>query len=286
MRGEGRNPFWFGRLSSLGFVADFGLHDSNLRTIAFLVAMLLVPLPTQAQPKSGLRQPQALNPVEAEQQGHALVADLLAQRPEQNATNTGVMRIRDAKGSQREVPIRFEVVPKSSAWLNIYEASPVGNLPGEKLIILHCDAQPNQYSVSPVTPSRDAGSSPRKLSGNETMAAFAGSDFWVADLGLEFLHWPKQLLLKKEMRRSRSCNVLESVNPQPIAGAYSRVRCWIDIENGGIVLAEAYDSQDKLLKEFAPKEIKKIQGEWQLEEMEIRNVQVGSRTRVTFNLGQ
>ncbi len=118
------------------------------------------------------------------------------------------------------------------------------------------------------------------------MVGFAGSDFWVADLGLEFLHWPKQLLLKKEMRRSRSCNVLESINPEPVAGAYSRVRCWIDIESGGIVLAEAFDSQDKLLKEFAPKEIKKIQGEWQLEEMEIRNVQAGSRTRVVFNLGQ
>jgi len=214
------------------------------------------------------------------------VADLLAQRPEQNSTNRGVMRIRDANGNQREEPIRFEVVPQSSTWLNIYEASPAGNRAGEKLSILHSDAQPNQYSVSMVPPSGVADSFSRKLSGNQTMVPFAGSDFWVTDLGLEFLHWPKQLLLKKEMRRSRSCNVLESVNPEPIPGAYGRVRCWIDIESDGIVLAQAYDSQDKLLKEFAPKEIKKIQGEWQLEEMEIRNVQAGSRTRVVFDLGQ
>jgi hypothetical protein len=239
-----------------------------------------------AQPKSGLRQPPLLNPVEAEQQGRALVADLLAQRPEQSSTNTGVMRIRDANGAQREVRIQFEVIPQSSAWVNIYEASPSGNTAGEKLAIVHRDAQPNQYSVTPISSDGGASSSSRKLSGNQTMVAFAGSDFWVADLGLEFLHWPKQLLLKKEMRRSRSCNVLESFNPQLLAGAYARVRCWIDIESGGIVLAEAYDSQDKLLKEFAPKEIKKIQGEWQLEEMEIRNTQAGSRTRVVFNLGQ
>ena len=215
-----------------------------------------------------------------------MVADLLAQRPEQNSTNTGIMRIRDAKGGQREVPIRFEVIPQASNWLNIYESLPAANQTGEKLTILHSDAQPNQYRVSPLPSSGLGDSSSRNLSGNQTMVAFAGSDFWVADLGLEFLHWPKQLLLKKEMRRSRSCNVLESVNPAPTAGGYSRVRCWIDIESDGIVLAEAYDSQDKLLKEFAPKEIKKIQGEWQLEEMEIRNLQVGSRTRVVFNLGQ
>ncbi len=61
---------------------------------------------------------------------------------------------------------------------------------------------------------------------------------------------------------------------------------WLDIESGGIVMAQAFDVRDKLLKEFAPKEMKKIQGQWQLEEMEIRNVQTGSRTRVQFNLGR
>jgi hypothetical protein len=254
--------------------------------LASLAFLLLLPFLAAAQPKSGLRLPEPLNPLEAEQQGRALVADLLAQRPAQNSTNTGVMRIRSNSGNLRETPIRFEVINQPSSWLNIYEASPVGSAPGEKLTIIHSDHQSNQYSVTPLSAPATANSSARKLSGNQTMTPFAQSDFWVADLGLEFLHWPKQLLLKKEMRRSRSCNVLDSIDPQPAAGGYSRVRCWLDIESGGIVLAEAYDAQDKLLKEFAPKEIKKIEGEWQLEEMEIRNVQTGSRTRVIFNLGQ
>ena len=116
------------------------------------------------------------------------------------------------------------------------------------------------------------------------MVPFAGSDFWIADLGLEFIHWPRQLLLKQEMRRSRSCNVLASINPHPAPGGYSRVVSWFDIESGGIVLAQAFDVNDKLLKEFAPKEMKKVQGQWQLEEMEIRNMQTGSRTRVQFSL--
>src|SRR5436190_4673162 len=241
------------KFPSLGCGLDLGFPIWGLApgSLFFCAVLVLLASPCLAQPKSGLRPPQVLNPVEAEEQGRALVADLLAQHPQENSTNTGVMRIRDSNGSQREVPIRFDVIAQADAWLNIYEASPVGKIPGERLTISHSDAKQNQYSLERVPPGA-SNSSNRKLSGNETMISFAGSDFWLVDLGLEFLHWPKQLLLKKEMRRSRSCNVLESVNPQPIVGAYSRVRCWIDIENDGIVMAEAYDSQDKLMKEFAP----------------------------------
>jgi len=62
------------------------------------------------------------------------------------------------------------------------------------------------------------------------MIPFADSEFWVADLGLEFLHWPRQRLLKKEMRHSKSCEVLESVNPQPVPGGYRARVSWIIIE--------------------------------------------------------
>jgi len=108
----------------------------------------------------------------------------------------------------------------------------------------------------------------------------------VGDLGLEFLHWPKQLLLKHELRRSQSCDVLESTNPNPAPGAYARVVSWIDIDSGGIVHADAYDFKNELLKQFDPKELKKVRGQWQLEEMEIRNRQTGSRTRIELDLAK
>jgi hypothetical protein len=114
--------------------------------------------------------------------------------------------------------------------------------------------------------------------------AFAGSDFKVTDLGLEFFHWPAQKVLKHEMKRGQACKVLESTNPEPSTNDYSRVVSWIDNDSGGIVHAEAFDAKGKLLKEFAPKEFKKVNGQWQLQEMEIRNVQTGSRTRMEFNL--
>jgi Outer membrane lipoprotein-sorting protein len=115
---------------------------------------------------------------------------------------------------------------------------------------------------------------------------FANSDFWVADLGLEFFHWPEQKILKHELRRSRACTVLESTNPNPSPNGYSRVVSWIDNETLGIVHAEAYDAKGKLLKVFDPKSFKKVNGQWELQDMEIRNVQTGSRTRLEFDLNK
>ncbi|MGD0087807.1 MAG: outer membrane lipoprotein-sorting protein [Verrucomicrobiota bacterium] len=118
------------------------------------------------------------------------------------------------------------------------------------------------------------------------MAPFAGSDFWIADLGLDFFHWPEQKILKHEMRRGRACQVLESTNPDPTPAGYSRVVSWIDNETLGIVQAEAYDAKGDLLKEFYPKSFKKVNGQWELQEMEIRNDQTGSRTRLDFDLNK
>ena len=56
----------------------------------------------------------------------------------------------------------------------------------------------------------------------------------------------------------------------------------IDQETGGILEAEAYDRQGRLLKVFEPKSFKKVNGQWELQEMEIRNVQTSSRTRIEF----
>ena len=99
------------------------------------------------------------------------------------------------------------------------------------------------------------------------------------------VYWPEQRLLKKEMRRGQSCSVLESIDPHPAANGYSKVVSWIDIDSNGIIHADAYDAQGRLVKVFEPSEFRKVRGQWQLQEMEIRNVQTGSRTRIEFDPG-
>jgi hypothetical protein len=225
-----------------------------------------------------------LSPAEGEREGRALVANLLAQKPSQASSNSAVLRIRDAAGKRTEVPVSFQIVPTATHYLTIYETLSSNGSGGLKLTIYHAEGQPNHYQESGPAPAK-----PGTPSGGQLMAPFAGSDFWLADLGLEFLHWPQQRVLKKEMRKGQSCAVLQSLNPHPESGGYARVVSWIAInqpDDTVIVHADGFDGRDKLLKEFDPKKIEKVNGLWQLEEMEMRNVQTGSRTVIEFNLGE
>jgi len=216
---------------------------------------------------------------DAEIQGRHLTQQLLEQRPGKDFTNTGVLQIRDVNGKRSDIPIRFQIVvtePNSLNWISSYQTLLTNN--GIKLMVIHPpDTGLNGYRLF-------GDGVQKNLAGDETMIPFANSDFWIADLGLEFFHWPEQKILKRELRRSRACTVLESTNPSPSTNGYSRVVSWIDNETLGIVHAEAYDAKGKLFKEFDPKSFKKVNGQWEPQEMEIRNDQTGSRTRLEFDV--
>jgi hypothetical protein len=232
--------------------------------------------------------PAPMDPVQSEKEARALVAKLLAQKPQQNSTNTGRVRIRDAAGKEREIPMRFEITATPTNWVSVYETLGSADGPGGvKLTVIHAAGQPNQYRLVNSAEAGATNAAPKELTPDQTMIPFADSDFWVADLGLEFLHWPRQRLLKKEMSHSKSCDVLESINPAPVPGGYARVVSWIMIEAPhGIVHADAYDVRGERLKLFDPTALEKIQGDYQLEEMEIRNRKAGSRTWIKFNLAR
>ena len=214
---------------------------------------------------------------EAEIKGRQLAEMLMAQHPTENYTNTGVLHIRDGHGNRTDVPVRYEIHVTPANWSMTYDAS-IGF--GERLVIGYADTRATEYHFHAQNGKEVT------LSGNQTMFPLAGSDFWIADLGQEFLQWPRQKILKKETKRSRDCTVLESTNPNPTAGSYSRVVSWIDSENSGFVQAYAYDASGQLLKEFYPKDVKKVDGQWRVGMMEMENDQTGSRTRLEFNLGR
>jgi hypothetical protein len=188
---------------------------------------------------------------DAEIQGRKLAQQLCEARPAESITNTGVLEIRDGKGNRTNYPVKCEVIVGPTNWWCIYDATqkrmPDQPIFGYTLSVTHSEHEQNNY-IAFVDCGLGAA-----ISNCETMFPFRHSDFWIADLGLEFFHWPEQKILKHEMRRGRACKVLESVNPSPSTNSYSRVVSWIDNESGGIVQAEAYDLKNKLLKEFAPK---------------------------------
>ncbi len=209
----------------------------------------------------------------AAQEGDELARQLRELRPESNLTNTGKLIIRDAKKQRQEIPFTSRILVTESNWTTVYEVVQGTNRP-VLFCVEHRPKTPNRYALNDVT----------ALPNEQTMTPFAGSDFWLADLGLEFFHWPEQHLWKREMRRGKSCHVLESRRPESWTNGYARVVSWIHTESGAIVQAEAYDQRGKQLKEFRPTAVEKVNGAWQLKEMEIENMQTGSRTRLLFDL--
>ncbi len=193
--------------------------------------------------------------------------------------------IADSNDKERRVPVRFQVVCTETNFSNTYESAPApGASSAMKLSIVHTDGRPNEYWLS-----QPPQAAPKKLTPAELSLPFAGSDFWAADLGLEFLHWPEQRVIRSEMRRYVFCKRLESVNPHPAPGGYSKIVSWIGAnrpEELVLVHADAYDAKGKLLKQFDPKKLEKINGVRELEEMEIRNRQADTHTIIKFQLDE
>ena len=241
---------------------------------------------------------------DAEIQGHELAQQLYAARPTESISNSGILHIRNEQNSPKEIPpvIFTRTSVTQSNWLSIFTVYHYQEINSNSsyhkqidwLVVTHVSGQGNQYKLIKNSFQWSAQKSTTELedesvsvlSDENTMIPFANSDFWVADFGLEFFHWPAQKILPKttNLKRGREYTLLESTNPNPSTNGYSRVLSWIDKETGGILEAEAYDFNGKLLKDFAPKSFKKVNGQWELQEMEIRNVQTGSSTKLEFDL--
>jgi hypothetical protein len=231
----------------------------------------------------------------ADIQGRKLAFDLCNSRPAQNLTNSGVLLIRRADGRRVKIPVQFKIFVTDSNWQAVYQARMTSGTNGNDRLgrndfsevrIVHAENQPSRYLVPNGNPSPADTKRFHDLAGEQLLTPFAGSDFWLCDLGLEFFHWPGQRVLPNttHLKRGRSYTLLESTNPHPSPGGYTRVLSWIDRETGGILEAQAFDQQGRQLKVFEPKSFEKVNGQWELQEMEIRNVQTDSSTRIEFDL--
>jgi hypothetical protein len=258
-----------------------GLCKKNFISFGLVTLILFLAMSATAETTNTLS--------DAEIQGRQLAQQLCDARPADNVA--GFLKIRDAKGKHTEIPVRFAVIITETNWVSIFEGIDNNLASGEKLRIIHQESQPDQYAVVHVCQSEETFSNldtwgVQAFSEKEMTMPFSQSDFWLCDLGLEFFHWPAQKVLPKttNLKRGREYTLLESTNSGPPTNGYSRVLSCIDKETGGILEAEAYDTKGELLKVFEPKSFKKVNGQWELQEMEIRNVQTGSRTRLEFDL--
>lgn len=222
--------------------------------------------------------------------GQQIAALLRAQAPAEASESRGRLRVRDADRKRLEIPLRITTVPGQREWVIVYEVPATPDHPGVRLTVIQAVDQPPRYlhQTNLVSGAAAPGGAPAaSVAGDQAMVPFAGTDFWLADLGRDFLYWPEQRLVsdvKIKMRKGVACKVLDSVRPESSGAGYRRVRSWVAVENGGLVYAEAYDPQDRLLKVFEVSGYKKVEGQWHVDELKIRDLRRDSLTRLELDV--
>lgn len=271
-----------------------------MRAILFglliLVSGFLSPTARAADPPA----PNVTPIIAPEKQGAEIASRLRNAMPAERSEFRGDLTITTRDDRITTVPILSATVIDpawSNGWVMSYVAYTASKTILEEVVVERTAGKSNAYRVylqtnSVVVPTNklpSPGSSSHQVwnpSPSELTRPFAGSDFWLCDLGLEFLHWPRQRVLKHEMRSSRSCWVLESITPSPAPGGYARVVSWVDVEYEGILHADAYEKpgDKKPLKQFKVGAFHKVDGRYQLESMRMSNLRTGRESEIKFDL--
>ena len=217
--------------------------------------------------------------------GEELAARLRSLRPAKKSEIAGILKIR-AGSARTEVPFNLRIEPSADDWKTTYAIDGTANTAAETFVVVHRASGSNEYFFARAARLGEKPGDPQPITATETAVPLAGSDFWLGDLALDFLRWPQQRKLKGEMRLGQPCYVLESINPT--RRDVVRVKSWIvkEAEAPAILVAEAYDARGKQVKEFTISGggLRKVNGQYQLEEMKIRNYRTGSQTTLKFNL--
>jgi len=266
-------------------VQDFYKRAVRERGLFIVFAILLLSFGSTV-PGAARPQPEGGPPTSEELAGgEALAERLRTSVPEENSEFKGKLIIK-SEGVSTEIPITCRVSVTSTNWETDYETTGTAQFGPERLVVLHSTNGPNHYlyarALSPSAPLPKLGPLPKA----EVTNSLAGSDFSLEDFALEFLHWPLQRQLKGEMRLGQPCYVLESSDPK--AGEIVRVKSYIDKESGGPLIADGYDAEGHLVKEYSlhGSSFKKVNGRWQVEKMDIRNKKTGSHTELKLDLSK
>ncbi|NLG85478.1 MAG: outer membrane lipoprotein-sorting protein [Firmicutes bacterium] len=127
---------------------------------------------------------------------------------------------------------------------------------------------------------------PRRIAAEERSSSFMGSDFSYADIGMLKIDDYRHTLLRTERLGEDEVYVGESV---PVSDAIRRADgfakkvWWIRKETYTIAKAEFLDVSGKVIKAFSATEVVKLaEDAWLATRLEMRNLNTGSRTVLTF----
>ena len=126
----------------------------------------------------------------------------------------------------------------------------------------------------------------RRISGSSSKTDyFMGTDFTYDDMGSRHVDEDKHKLLREEVKNGYKCWVLESV-PVDKHEIYSRKVSWIRQDCLVAAYVEYYDKLNKLHRVLTIDDVKKIQGFWTIQKMEMKNVQTEHSTLIVVKNSQ
>lgn len=256
-----------------------------LATAIFSVSLGLSTTRGHGQPSTSSPARTEVSNIDSEAQ--ELLRDILTQTPDKPLIMLGALRHRDGDGKRTEIPLRYSIIPEAGGWRGIYETRPTASRGAERLEIIRRDHQPLEYLHAAAGGPGAAPQAAVSLRGSSASVPFAASDYWLSDLGLEFLHWPNQRLVREakiKMRQGRPCKVIESLSPDSSATKYARVLSWLDSETGAPIYAEGFDDKGARIKTFSLHGFAKINGRWQPKELEMLDERTDSKTRLELSI--
>lgn len=246
--------------------------------LPWLVAILLLVSLHRAIPTASAAEPDI--------DGQTLTSALFHSRPTEAVAITATLKVFPDKGPKRVIPLTYHVNLHDDGWDSIYETQPTDGTPAQSLFIVHREGLTSTYLLATKPPGQDHFDLPIVLANEDAQRPFADSDFLLSDLGYpkcDFFRWPHQEIVEKAIKRGQSCYKLESINPNPAEGAYARLVSWIDIDSGGPVEIHAYNRAGELFKTFKPEGVEKVNGDYKVKGLELRNRATDSRTVLEFH---
>lgn len=212
----------------------------------------------------------------AEAQGREWAQRLRTVAPEEPSTNQAVLKIRNREG-RRQVPVTVITQPGKGRWSVEYQVAGDGAKGAGEISRIHYSAQgPPTFEARVEAPGKPP--THEVLSSGDR--AIANSDFLLRELGMEFLHWPEQRIVGRELSNGRWCQVLESVSKKPIGPA--SVRSWIDEKLGVVLSAEVYDARNVRLKHFSITQFREQADRWTCSVSMVDDVR-GTKTELAFD---
>lgn len=224
----------------------------------------------------------AESPSTLPEEGRALAAELAGLQPDKNYVWSGVLQVSNPSTDESHIPVTVRIFLEPNGWRKEFEAAVTNGNFREKLVVIRDDAKSIRYFLNRCKFGEAFGEL-AAVPPDQLYQSFAQTDFSLLDLGLDFFLWPKQAIIKRDNAKTLPCRVLESVPAEVTPSGYGKVLSWIAIKNDGLMRAEVYDATGKKWKVFDPRRVAKINGRYELKEVEIRNLLTGSRTRLEFN---